>query len=100
MQDRTNITPSKKKRVPSIPQPKSTIGIRDSVRMIKMKLKLNNDDYDYEQIENKDCDNDEMSDVLSKCNEIDNHDKKSLIPRLSNFDKMVEEIREFRKIEE
>lgn len=65
-----------------------------------MKIKLNNDDYDYEQIENKDYDNDEMSDVLSKCNEIDNNDKQNLIPRLSNFDKMVEEIREFRKIEE
>ena len=68
--------------------------------MMKMKMKLNNKDYDYDRIEKKDYDNDELSDVLSKCNEIDQNDKDDLLPGLSSFDKMVEEIKEFRKIDE
>ncbi len=56
-----------------------------------MRMKLQSNDYDLEQIEQKFYNNDELSDVVSKCNKIDQDDKHDLLPRLSNFDKMVKE---------
>ena len=57
--------------------------------------KLKKKDYDVDHFDYS-CDNDdEISDVLSKCNDIDEYDQTQLFGQLSNFDKKVKEYLEF-----
>ena len=57
--------------------------------------KLKKKDYDVDHFDYS-CDNDdEISDVLSKCNDIDEYDQTQLFGQLSNFDKKVKEYKEF-----